>query len=152
MFSLFVYLWQIIYANIYPKNMPAIPKSERDMINYIQLRNRVIKVLIPPLFLIFAVLGSILAGLATPTESAGVGAIGAMILAFTRKQLSLKILKEVALSTAQTTSMVFTILIGAAMFSLVFRGFNGDEIVAEYLMSIQGGVVTAIIITMVFQV
>ena len=142
-------LWQIIYANIYPKNMPAIPKSERDMVNFVELRNRVIKVLIPPLFLIFAVLGSILAGLATPTESAGVGAIGAMILAYSRKQLNIKILKEVAVSTAQTTSMVFTILIGAAMFSLVFRGFGGDEIVADYLMSIQGGVVTAIIITMV---
>tara|TARA_B100000686_G_scaffold9436_1_gene9498 strand:+ start:12490 stop:13881 length:1392 start_codon:yes stop_codon:yes gene_type:complete len=142
-------LWQMIYANLYPKNMPSIPKSERNMEDFIKLRNRVIKVLIPPLFLIFAVLGSILAGLATPTESAGVGAIGAMLLAYTRKQFNFKILKEVALSTAQTTSMVFTILIGAAMFSLVFRGFGGDEIVAEFLMSIQGGVFTAILITMV---
>jgi len=72
-----------------------------------------------------------------------------MLLAYTRKQFNFKILKEVALSTAQTTSMVFTILIGAAMFSLVFRGFGGDEIVAEFLMSIQGGVFTAILITMV---
>ncbi len=142
-------LWQIIYANLYPKNMPSIPKSERDIKDFKELRNRVIKVLIPPLFLIFAVLGSILAGLATPTESAGVGAIGAMLLAYSRKQFNFKILKEVAISTAQTTSMVFTILIGAAMFSLVFRGFGGDEIVAEFLMSIQGGVFTAIIITMV---
>lgn len=142
-------LWQIIYANLYPKNMPSIPKSERNIEDFIKLRNRVIKVLIPPLFLIFAVLGSILAGLATPTESAGVGAIGAMFLAYTRKQFNFKILKEVALSTAQTTSMVFTILIGAAMFSLVFRGFGGDEIVAEFLMGIQGGVITAIVITMV---
>ena len=88
-------------------------------------------------------------GLATPTESAGVGAIGAIILAYSRKQLNFKILKEVTTSTAQTTSMVFTILIGAAMFSLVFRGFGGDDIVAEFLMGLQGGVVTAIIITMV---
>jgi tripartite ATP-independent transporter DctM subunit len=142
-------LWQIIYANIYPDRMPAIPKSERDALEFKELRNRVLKVLIPPLLLICAVLGSILMGLATPTESAGVGAIGAIILAFTRKQLSFKILKEVATSTAQTTSMVFTILIGAAMFSLVFRGFGGDDIVADFLMNLEGGVVTAIIITMV---
>jgi tripartite ATP-independent transporter DctM subunit len=142
-------LWQIIYANIFPDKMPVIPKAERDALEFNELRNRVLKVLIPPLFLIFAVLGSILMGLATPTESAGVGAIGAMILAYSRKQLSFKILKEVAISTAQTTSMVFTILIGAAMFSLVFRGFGGDDIVAEFLMNLEGGVVTAIIITMI---
>jgi len=142
-------VWQIIYANIYPDKMPAIPKSERDELEFKELRNRVLKVLIPPLVLICAVLGSILMGLATPTESAGVGAIGAIILAYTRKQLSFKILKEVATSTAQTTSMVFTILIGAAMFSLVFRGFGGDDIVAEFLINLKGGVVTAIIITMV---
>ena len=142
-------LWQVIYANIYPEKMPSIPKSERDALEFKELRNRVLKVLIPPLFLIFAVLGSILMGLATPTESAGVGAIGAIILAYSRKQLNFNILKEVVTSTAQTTSMVFTILIGAAMFSLVFRGFGGDDIVAEFLMGLQGGVVTAIIITMV---
>jgi len=142
-------LWQIIYANLYPNKMPAIPKSKRSYEEYIELRNRVLKVLIPPLFLIFAVLGSILAGLATPTESAGVGAIGAILLAYSRKQLNLRILREVTISTAQTTSMVFTILIGAAMFSLVFRGFGGDEIVAEFLMNIEGGVFTAILITMI---
>ena len=141
-------IWQVIYANIYPDKMPIISKKERDAIAFKELRNRVLKVLIPPLFLIFAVLGSILMGLATPTESAGVGAIGAILLAYSRKQLSFKILKEVATSTAQTTSMVFTILIGAAMFSLVFRGFGGDDIVAEFLMNLKGGVITAIIVTM----
>ena len=141
-------IWQVIYANIYPDKMPIISKKERDAIAFKELRNRVLKVLIPPLFLIFAVLGSILMGLATPTESAGVGAIGAILLAYSRKQLSFKILKEVTTSTAQTTSMVFTILIGAAMFSLVFRGFGGDDIVAEFLMNLKGGVITAIIVTM----
>ena len=142
-------IWQIIYSNLNPKSMPPIPAEERSRISHNELRKRVVKVLIPPLLLIIAVLGSILMGLATPTESAGVGAIGAILLAYSRKQFNLKILKMVALSTAQTTSMVFTILIGAAMFSLVFRGFGGDDIVAEFLMGIQGGVVTAIIITMV---
>ena len=141
-------IWQVIYANIYPDKMPIISKKERDALDFKELRKRVLKVLLPPLFLIFAVLGSILMGLATPTESAGVGAIGAMLLAYSRKQLSFKILKEVTTSTAQTTSMVFTILIGAAMFSLVFRGFGGDDIVAEFLMNLEGGVITAIVITM----
>ena len=142
-------IWQLLYANIYPKSMPPIPIEERSAISRKELHKRVIKVLIPPLLLIIAVLGSILMGLATPTESAGVGAIGAILLAYSRKQLNFNILKMVTLSTAQTTSMVFTILIGAAMFSLVFRGFGGDDIVAEFLLNIEGGVVTAIIITMV---
>ena len=142
-------IWQLIYANIYPKSMPPIPIEERSAISRKELHKRVIKVLIPPLLLIIAVLGSILMGLATPTESAGVGAIGAILLAYSRKQLNFNILKMVTLSTAQTTSMVFTILIGAAMFSLVFRGFGGDDIVADFLLSIEGGVVIAIIITMV---
>ena len=141
-------VWQLIYANIYPKSMPPIPIEERSAISRKELYKRVFKVLIPPLLLIIAVLGSILMGLATPTESAGVGAIGAILLAYSRKQLNFNILKMVTLSTAQTTSMVFTILIGAAMFSLVFRGFGGDDIVAEFLLNIEGGVVTAIIITM----
>jgi len=142
-------IWQLIYANIYPKSMPPIPIEERSEVSRKELHKRVIKVLIPPLLLIIAVLGSILMGLATPTESAGVGAIGAILLAYSRKQLNFNILKMVTLSTAQTTSMVFTILIGAAMFSLVFRGFGGDDIVADFLLSIEGGVVIAIIITMV---
>ena len=142
-------VWQLIYANIYPKSMPPIPKEERSAISRKELYKRVFKVLVPPLLLIIAVLGSILMGLATPTESAGVGAIGAILLAYSRKQLNFNILKMVTLSTAQTTSMVFTILIGAAMFSLVFRGFGGDDIVADFLLNIEGGVVTAIIITMV---
>ena len=142
-------IWQLIYANIYPKSMPPIPIEERSAISRKELHKRVIKVLIPPLLLIIAVLGSILMGLATPTESAGVGAIGAILLAYSRKQLNFNILKMVTISTAQTTSMVFTILIGAAMFSLVFRGFGGDDIVADFLLSIEGGVVIAIIITMV---
>ena len=142
-------IWQLIYANIYPKSMPPIPIEERSEVSRKELHKRVIKVLIPPLLLIIAVLGSILMGLATPTESAGVGAIGAILLAYSRKQLNFNILKMVTLSTAQTTSMVFTILIGAAMFSLVFRGFGGDDIVADFLFSIEGGVVIAIIITMV---
>ena len=88
-------IWQLIYANVYPKSMPPIPIEERSAISRKELHKRVVKVLIPPLLLIIAVLGSILMGLATPTESAGVGAIGAMLLAYSRKQLNFNIFSRI---------------------------------------------------------
>jgi tripartite ATP-independent transporter DctM subunit len=99
--------------------------------------------------LIVCVLGSILVGLATPTEAAGVGAIGAMVLAAMRDQLTLANVIAVSRSTAKVTAMVFVILIGAQMFSLVFRGFGGDDMVAEFLTNLPGGVFTAMLLTMV---
>lgn len=107
------------------------------------------KTLAPPLLLIILVLGSILTGLATATESASIGAVGAMLLAYCNKQLSLKNLRDVCQSTAQTTSMVFTILIGAAIFTLVFRGLGGDDTVHHFLSNLQGGLFTAMLITMI---
>ncbi len=97
---------------------------------------RCIKALLPPLLLIVAVLGSILTGAATPTEAAAVGAVGAMILALSKKELHFKVLKEVVYATTQVTSMIFFIFIGAAIFSLVFRGFGGDEVIEEFLLGI----------------
>ena len=98
--------------------------------------------------LIAAVLGSIILGLATPTEAAGVGAVGAMLLAALRRKLSLARIREVARSTARVSSMVFLILIGASVFSLVFRGYGGDEVVREFLMSLPGGVFGAVLLVM----
>ena len=95
--------------------------------------------LLPPIFLIAAVLGSILTGAATPTEAAGVGAFGATLLAIFKRQLSLARLREVAQSTTEVTSMVFLILIGAAIFSLVFRGFGGEELVEQFFSELPGG-------------
>ncbi|MFK5894557.1 MAG: TRAP transporter large permease subunit [Pseudomonadota bacterium] len=95
---------------------------------------QLLNVLLPPLFLIIAVLGSILAGVATPTEASSIGATGAILLALFKKQLSWSILKEVMQSTTRVTSMIFLIFIGAAIFSLVFKGFGGDEIVEEFLV------------------
>ena len=141
-------LWQYIYGSIRPDAMPSIPKSERALVSAAELRGRVLRALVPPLLLIVAVLGSILAGLATPSESAGVGAVGAMLLAFQRRQFNLEILNDVMRATVRMTAMVFTILVGAALFSLVFRGFGGDEMVAEFLGGLQGGVVTVLILTM----
>lgn len=110
----------------------------------------VIKVLTPPLLLIFVVLGSIIGGIATPTESASVGAVGAMLIAKLRGKLNWDILKDICQDTAKTTSMIFTILLGAAMFSLVFRGFGGDDLVHHYLSNLPGGLFGAMFVTMLF--
>jgi tripartite ATP-independent transporter DctM subunit len=109
---------------------------------------RALQALLPPLLLILAVLGSILAGLATPTEAASVGAVGAILLALTRHQFNLNILRGVVRSTMEVSSMVFLILIGASVFSLVFRGFGGDELVEELLTQLPGGVIGAMLVVM----
>jgi len=119
------------------EGQPSVDKLSRAMRN-----------LLPPVFLIVAVLGSILTGAATPTEAAGVGAFGATLLAALRGQLSLSRLREVAQSTTEVTSMVFLILIGAAIFSLVFRGFGGEEVVEQFFNNLPGGIVAATLLVM----
>ena len=111
--------------------------------------SRAMKNLLPPVFLIVTVLGSILSGIATPTEAAGVGAFGATTLAAIKGQLNFTKLREVAISTTQVTSMVFLILIGAAVFSLVFRGFGGEEIVENFFTNLPGGLFGATLLVMV---
>ena len=105
--------------------------------------------LLPPVFLIILVLGSILTGAATPTEAAGVGAFGALILAAVKGKLSLVRLREVVQGTTEITAMVFLILIGAAIFSLVFRGFGGEELVEQFFADLPGGLVTATLLVMI---
>ncbi|MEQ5803757.1 TRAP transporter large permease subunit [Halomonas sp. H10-9-1] len=107
-----------------------------------------LKGLLPPVLLIVAVLGSILGGFATPTEASAVGAAGAFLLALANRRLNLRMLREVVHSTAQVTSMVFLILIGAALFSLVFRAFGGEELVIELFEALPGGVVGATLVVM----
>ncbi len=140
-------LYILILAIFKPTHVPAIPEEDRQE-NLIQLLAQVIKVLIPPIALIIAVLGSILIGAATPTEAASVGAVGAIILAIAQRQFNLSILKAVMLDTTRITSMVFIIFIGASLFSLVFRGYGGDEIVRDILTDLPGGAFGAIFIVM----
>jgi len=104
--------------------------------------------LLPPLLLILAVLGSILGGLATPTEAASVGAVGAMLLAAMQRQLTVPVLRDVVRNTLKVSSMVFLILIGASIFSLVFRGFGGDILIEDWLTQLPGGVVGAMLAVM----
>ncbi len=128
-----------------PKSCPAtpVPPEEKG-----DLMREVMVALVPPLLLILAVLGSILGGIATPTEAASVGAIGAMILAALRWRLSFKVLRETAVSTATITSMVFIILLGASVFSVVFRLMGGDDLVHEFLSNLPGGALAAVAVVM----
>jgi tripartite ATP-independent transporter DctM subunit len=140
-------LYLLLMAWLRPQTVPALPKSERN-IGGMALLQRIIKALLPPLLLIVAVLGSIIGGIATPTEAAAVGAMGAILLAASQRQLNLTILNKVMRSTLQITSMVFLIFIGASIFSLVFRGFGGDDVVREFLTQLPGGVFTAMLVVM----
>lgn len=140
-------LYIITLTYIKPDSVPAIAQNEREQ-ELAGLLKQVGKVLVPPITLIIAVLGSILIGAATPTEAASVGAIGSIILAITQREFNLAMLKEVMLSTMRITSMVFIIFVGASLFSLVFRGFGGDEIVRNLLTDLPGGAFGALFIVM----
>ncbi|MDO6526461.1 TRAP transporter large permease subunit [Motilimonas sp. 1_MG-2023] len=107
-----------------------------------------LQALIPPLMLIFAVLGSILLGLATPTEAAGVGAFGATLLAFIQGKMSKQVMADVVQTTLKITCMVFMILIGASVFSLVFRGFGGEDLIHELFNNMPGGAFGAMLVVM----
>lgn len=204
--------YQLVKALIHPASSPALPYDERrDDMGRVQILGQVLHALLPPVILIVAVLGSILAGIASPTEAAGVGAVGALMLAglrldekhgmaiylsggclvallvltgyadlrVTRQVISTQdqiliglavlltlglaygvivslgrvwrtgILNEVMQGTTQVSAMVFVILIGAALFSLVFRGLGGEEMVHEFLTGMPGGVWGAIVTVMI---
>lgn len=136
-----VYL--LLVALLRPDAMPA-GEHDRDGVDLFGL----LLALFPPLLLILAVLGSILGGFATPTEAAGVGAVGAVLLAAVKRRLDRDRIGEIARSTARVSSMVFMILIGASIFSLVFRGYGGDRLVQEILSNLPGGAIGAVLSVM----
>jgi tripartite ATP-independent transporter DctM subunit len=129
----FIYILAISWYK--PDVAPALSSETVD-----NLFAKVIFTLLPPLLLIIAVLGSIFFGIASPTESAAVGALGAMILAFVHNKLTLDNLQQSTQMTARLTSMVFLILIGATAFGLVFRGMGGDKLVLDVMTNLPGGV------------
>ena len=140
-------LYLIIIAWIKPQAMPAIKQeSEITVSEWIR---KILHVLVPPLLLIIAVLGSIIQGIATPTEAASVGAVGAVLLALFYRRLDLECLRDVMQKSVRITCMVFMIFIGASVFSLVFRGFGGDHAVHALLMQLPGGTFSAVLIVMV---
>jgi tripartite ATP-independent transporter DctM subunit len=145
----FYILYIVVLGLLKPETMPAYEAGMPDRPVGSELAVRLIRVLMPPLILIVAVLGSILAGLATPTEAASVGAAGALALALIKSELSIDRLRHIVRNTARISSMVFLILIGASVFSLVFRGYGGDEIVRGFLTALPGGTAGAVIVVMV---
>ncbi len=139
----FYLIYIITVAILKPEAAPPLERTEKVS------AGELAQSIVPPILLIIAVLGSILSGIATPTEAAAVGATGALLLAVFYRSLTLDSLMEICLSTTRTTAMVFFILIGASIFSLVFRGFGGEEIVNSIFQDMPGGVVGATIIVMV---
>ena len=135
-------------ALLQPARAPRVAPEALGAGGSVSLGRTLAQGLFPPLLLIIAVLGSIMGGIATPTEASGVGALGALLLALAQGQLSKQTLGEIVDSTTKTTAMVFFILIGAAVFSLVFRGFGGDELVQGLFEDMPGGVVGATIVVM----
>lgn len=147
MILVFIYvLYLFCVGLVKPESAPSIKVDETRSFKSTFLA--LIKGLFPPLFLMVAVLGSIMFGIATPTEAASVGAIGAVLLALWKQELTLGILKDVNLETLRITSMVYLILIGAAIFSSVFRGFGGDVYIEELLENLPGGVNSAVLVVM----
>ena len=140
-------LYVIAIAVVQPKKSPAIA-ADPNALQGAALAARLIAVLIAPLALILAVLGSILAGIATPTEAASVGAVGAILLA-ARKAGASGLLLPVMRRTTEITTMIFVILIGATVFSLVFRGLGGDDLVQRVLNNLPGGVAAAVLAVMI---
>ncbi len=133
------YLFYTIYKN--KNNLNLKDYSDEVNIKKIEL----FKTLALPITLIFLVLGSIFAGIATPTEAAAIGAFGALLIAFINKKVNLHFIRETSEKTAVVSTMIFTILIGASIFSLIFRGVGGDDLIDLIFNSLPGGSFTALI-------
>ena len=128
-----------------PDMAPAIPAEERDAMSRQELIRKLFFVVLPPIFLIFAVLGSIIGGIAAPTEAASMGGIGSILIAYLGKRLTKKVIIETVQGTLRISAMVFFILIAAQAFSLAFRGLNGDELIEMLFQFVPGGVTSDII-------
>jgi tripartite ATP-independent transporter DctM subunit len=147
-------LYIVIASYVKPSIAPAIKKEDMADLVGGKLAVQVLVSMLPPLFLMVAVLGSIFAGVASPTEAAAVGAVGATLLTIANRKFNMAILREVMRSTMSLTCMVFIILCGAAVFGLVFRGLNGDDLVRHFLTAIgekySYNVVLAIVLGIIF--
>lgn len=127
-------IWIVIVSVFKPAAAPALPKAERSRFKESGMIRRVIMAFLLPFFLVLAVLGSIFAGIASPTEAAAVGALGATLLTLIQRKLALSTVKAVMVETTHLTAMVFIILVGASAFGLVFRGMHGDHYLTEIIL------------------
>jgi tripartite ATP-independent transporter DctM subunit len=141
-------VWILLLAIIKPDSSPPMPDDELAHFKGMVAFKRIMKALVPPVILMVAVLGSIFAGIASPTEAAGVGALGATILTICYKRFNMKTLNEVMQATTFLTCMVFIILLGATSFGLVFRGMDGDMFIRGLIKSLPFGKWGILTITM----
>lgn len=145
-------IYILVYAFFKPNAAPGLTKAEIGQYSTKQLTKKVFKSLLPPAGLILTVLGSIFFGIASPTEAAAVGAMGAMVLTILRGRMTLDVLRDVMRTTTGFTSMAFLILLGATAFGLVFRGLGGDVALKEMLSHVGGGTwgVLALVMAILF--
>ncbi|MBA3590872.1 TRAP transporter large permease subunit [Methylibium sp.] len=132
--------WIVVYGMLRPNAMPPVPRAERDALSRRDLWLRVVKVALPPVTLVFAVLGSIIGGIAAPTEAASMGALGAILVVALARRLSLSVLREVMQTTTRISAMVLFILICAQVFSLAFRGLHGEGLIEDLFEMLPGGI------------
>ncbi|MBU0587968.1 MAG: TRAP transporter large permease subunit [Gammaproteobacteria bacterium] len=137
-------LYILIRAWISPELMPPIPLAEREAVSRRQLWFRFWKVVVPPIMLVVFVLGSIVGGIAAPTEAASMGAVGAVLITIVSRRFSMAILKSVALETSKITAIMMFILMTAQVFALAFRGLHGEDLITRMFDLLPGGVNTDI--------
>lgn len=137
-------LWIVGVGIVRPDAVPPVPREERDALSRRALWLRVAKVAVPPLALVFAVLGSIIGGVAAPTEAASMGALGSILVVAMARRLNMGVLREVVRSTTRTSAMVLFILVCSQVFSLAFRGLQGERLIEDLFAFLPGGTATAI--------
>jgi tripartite ATP-independent transporter DctM subunit len=129
----------VILGMLRPEMVPAVPQAERDALPMLELWKRFFKVVLPPLALVLSVLGSIIGGVAAPTEAASMGALGSILVAALAGRLSLRVLRDTVQTTTKITAMVMFILICAQVFALAFRGLHGEDLIHGLFEFLPGG-------------
>jgi tripartite ATP-independent transporter DctM subunit len=130
----------VILGVVRPQMVPPVPQDERDALPRRELWLRFFKVVLPPLALVLSVLGSIIAGIAAPTEAASMGALGSIVVTAVARRLSFQVLRETAQATTKITAMVLFILICAQVFALAFRGLRGEDLIHDLFEFLPGGI------------
>jgi len=130
----------VIVGMVKPEWVPPIPQAERDSVSRSELWTRFFKVVVPPVLLVMSVLGSIIAGIAAPTEAASMGALGSILVTAFAGRMSMKVLREVMQSTTKITAMMMFILMCAQVFALAFRGLHGEDLITGMFAYLPGGV------------
>lgn len=133
-------IFLLVLGWLKPDLMPPIPQDERDSVTRRQLWIRFWKVVVPPILLVVAVLGSIVGGIAAPTEAASMGAVGSVLITVVSRRFTMKIFKDVALETSKITAIMMLILMLAQVFALAFRGLHGEDLITRMFEWLPGGV------------